>query len=117
MGRLGKLLNHLKGCVVVATSQRPKANRRLEMKEYNILTFYFKFLQLKVFYVGKYYLVDAGYTRMNGFIAPHGGVRYHLKEHNGRAPTNSKELFNLRPSLLGSWVERAFAPSRIISKF
>lgn len=87
------------------------------MKEYNILTFYFKFLQLKVFYVGKYYLVDAGYTRMNGFIAPHGGVRYHLKEHNGRAPTNSKELFNLRQSLLGSWVERAFAPSRIISKF
>ncbi|XP_039130873.1 protein ALP1-like [Dioscorea cayenensis subsp. rotundata] len=58
---------------------------------------------------GKYYLIDAGYTTMNGFIAPYRGVRYHLKEHNGRAPMNPKELFNLRHSMLRSHVERAFA--------
>ncbi|XP_039145569.1 protein ALP1-like [Dioscorea cayenensis subsp. rotundata] len=58
---------------------------------------------------GKYYLVDAGYTTMNGFIAPYRGVRYHLKEQNGRAPMNPKELFNLRHSMLRSRVERAFA--------
>ncbi|XP_039117478.1 protein ALP1-like [Dioscorea cayenensis subsp. rotundata] len=57
---------------------------------------------------GKYYLVDAGYTTMNGFIAPYRGVRYHLKEHSGRPPTNPKELFNLRHSMLRSRVERAF---------
>ncbi|XP_039141278.1 protein ANTAGONIST OF LIKE HETEROCHROMATIN PROTEIN 1-like [Dioscorea cayenensis subsp. rotundata] len=58
---------------------------------------------------GKYYLVDAGYTTMQGFIAPYRGVRYHLKEHSGRAPTNLKELFNLQHSMLRSRVERAFA--------
>ncbi|XP_039115850.1 protein ALP1-like [Dioscorea cayenensis subsp. rotundata] len=62
-----------------------------------------------VIIVGKYYLVDAGYTTMQGFIAPYRGVRYHLKEHSGRSPTNPKELFNLRHSMLRSRVERAFA--------
>ncbi|XP_039128882.1 protein ALP1-like [Dioscorea cayenensis subsp. rotundata] len=58
---------------------------------------------------GKYYLVDAGYTTMNSFIALYRGVKYHLKEHNGRVPLNHKELFNLRHSMLRSRVERAFA--------
>ena len=45
---------------------------------------------------------------MNGVIAPYRGVRYHLNEHSGRMPTNPKELFNLRHSMLRSRVERAF---------
>nr|CAD1831478.1 unnamed protein product [Ananas comosus var. bracteatus] len=57
---------------------------------------------------GKYYLVDAGYTTMPGFIAPYRGTRYHLKEHAGHKPTNKRELFNFRHSSLRSKVERAF---------
>ena len=45
---------------------------------------------------------------MTGFIAPYQGGRYHLKEHSGHAPTNPKELFNLRHSTLRTRVERAF---------
>lgn len=57
---------------------------------------------------GKYYLCDAGYTTMPGFIAPYRGVRYHLKEQHGRTPENHQELFNLRHSSLRSKVESAF---------
>lgn len=46
---------------------------------------------------------------MLGFIAPNRGVRYQLKEHSRRPPTNPKELFNLMHSMLCSWVEQAFA--------
>ncbi|XP_020253927.1 uncharacterized protein LOC109830992 [Asparagus officinalis] len=57
---------------------------------------------------GKYYLCDAGYTTMPGFISPYRGVRYHLKEHIGRTPRNSRELFNLRHSSLRSKIESTF---------
>lgn len=30
--------------------------------------------------VGKYFLVDAGYTNGPGFLAPYRGTRYHLNE-------------------------------------
>ncbi|XP_020258218.1 uncharacterized protein LOC109834594 [Asparagus officinalis] len=56
----------------------------------------------------KYYLCDAGYTTMPGFISPYRGVRYHLKEHTGRTPKNRKELFNLRHSSLRSKIECTF---------
>ncbi|XP_020270540.1 uncharacterized protein LOC109845681 [Asparagus officinalis] len=59
-------------------------------------------------YDGKYYLCDAGYTTMPGFISPYRGVRYHLKEHTGRTPKNRKELFNLRHSSLRSKIECTF---------
>jgi len=59
--------------------------------------------------IGKYYLVDAGYTTMPGFIAPYRGVRYHLKEIEGRRPQNARELFNFRHSSLRSTIERSFA--------
>ncbi|XP_020242914.1 protein ALP1-like [Asparagus officinalis] len=59
-------------------------------------------------YDGKYYLCDAGYTIMPGFISPYRGVRYHLKEHTGRTPKNRNELFNLRHSSLRSKIECAF---------
>ncbi|XP_020270011.1 uncharacterized protein LOC109845200 [Asparagus officinalis] len=59
-------------------------------------------------YDGKYYLCDAGYTTMPGFISPYRGVRYHLKEQIGRTPRNSRELFNLRHSSLRSKIESTF---------
>ncbi|XP_020262747.1 uncharacterized protein LOC109838736 [Asparagus officinalis] len=57
---------------------------------------------------GKYYLCDAGYTTMSGFISPYHGVRYHLKEQIGRTPRNSRELFNLRHSSLWSKIKSTF---------
>lgn len=58
---------------------------------------------------GKYYLVDASYTNMLGFLAPYDGVRYHLSEFtSGNEPENANELFNYRHSLLRSTVERTF---------
>ncbi|KAL5728327.1 hypothetical protein ACHQM5_001425 [Ranunculus cassubicifolius] len=67
---------------------------------------------------GKYYLVDAGYTNQNGFLAPFRGTRYHLQEWKSkgkaytewdkRKPKNAKELFNHRHSSLRNTVERAF---------
>ncbi|XP_020247765.1 protein ALP1-like isoform X1 [Asparagus officinalis] len=59
-------------------------------------------------YDGKYYLCDAGYPTMPGFISPYRGVRYHLKEHSGKTPKNRRELFNLRHSSLRSKIESAF---------
>ncbi|XP_020258747.1 protein ALP1-like [Asparagus officinalis] len=59
-------------------------------------------------YDGKYYLCDAGYPTMLGFISPYRGVRYHLKEHSSKTPKNRRELFNLRHSSLSSKIESAF---------
>ncbi|XP_020266346.1 uncharacterized protein LOC109841820 [Asparagus officinalis] len=59
-------------------------------------------------YDGKYYLCDAGYTTMPGFISPYRGVRYHLNEHRGRPINNRRELFNLRHSSLRSKIESTF---------
>jgi hypothetical protein len=52
-------------------------------------------------FVGKFYLVDAGYACRSGFLPPYRGVRYHLSEYGGRNyPNNARELFNLRHSSL-----------------
>ena len=59
-------------------------------------------------YLGKYYLVDAGYANATGFLAPYRGVRYHRNERRGHAPANAKELFNYRHSSLRNIIERAF---------
>ncbi|XP_020262563.1 protein ALP1-like [Asparagus officinalis] len=59
-------------------------------------------------YDGKYYLCDAGYTTMPGFISPYRGVRYHLNEYRGRPINNRRELFNLRHSSLRSKIESTF---------
>lgn len=61
------------------------------------------------YHAGKYYLVNASYTNMPGFIATYDGIRYHLREFaGGREPENANELFNYRHSLLRSSVERTF---------
>ncbi|KAF6176507.1 hypothetical protein GIB67_007890 [Kingdonia uniflora] len=49
---------------------------------------------------GKFYLGDVGFANVLGFLVPYRGVRYHLKEHDGRTPTNEKELFNYHHSSL-----------------
>lgn len=59
---------------------------------------------------GKYYLVDTGYTNMEGFIAPFQGVRYHLNEFRGanKLPRNARELFNHRHASLRNAIQRCF---------
>ncbi|XP_026429150.1 protein ALP1-like [Papaver somniferum] len=57
-----------------------------------------------------YYVVDAGYPNMPGFLAPYRGVRYHL--HDCRRGSNgrftAKELFNFGHSSLRNAFERSF---------
>ena len=67
------------------------------------------FIRCIVICIGKFYLVDAGYTTMPDFIAQYRDVRYHLREIDGRRPQNTRELFNFRHSSLRSTIERAFA--------
>ncbi|KAJ9538382.1 hypothetical protein OSB04_031115 [Centaurea solstitialis] len=56
-----------------------------------------------------YYLVDAGYTNGQGFLAPYRGQRYHLNDwRDGYQPTTAKELFNMRHSSARNVVERCF---------
>ncbi|GLU12156.1 hypothetical protein SLE2022_288590 [Rubroshorea leprosula] len=59
---------------------------------------------------GKYYLVDAGYVNLEGFIAPYPGVRYHLHDYRGanKLPRSARELFNHRHYCLTSVIRRCF---------
>ncbi|KAF5932293.1 hypothetical protein HYC85_028464 [Camellia sinensis] len=57
---------------------------------------------------GKYYLVDAGFTNMPGFLAPFRSQRYHLQEFRDRHYSGPKELFNHRHSSLRNVIERTF---------
>ncbi|XP_028072571.1 uncharacterized protein LOC114274794 [Camellia sinensis] len=57
---------------------------------------------------GKYYLVDAGFTNMPGFLTPFRSQRYHLQEFRGHRYAGPKELFNHRHSSLRSVIERTF---------
>lgn len=61
-------------------------------------------------FTGKYYLVDMGYSNMEGFIAPYQGVRYNLHEYRGanHLPRNAKELFNHRHASLRNAIQRSF---------
>ncbi|CAN6711241.1 unnamed protein product [Malus baccata var. baccata] len=60
-------------------------------------------------YIGKYYLVDAGYPQMRGYLGPYEGERYHLPDfHRGAEPTGHKEVFNHIHSSLRSIIERIF---------
>ncbi|ONM33436.1 hypothetical protein ZEAMMB73_Zm00001d041649 [Zea mays] len=58
---------------------------------------------------GCYYLVDAGYTNANGFLAPYRGQRYHLGGFTTQNPPHSaEEYFNLCHARARNIVERAF---------
>ncbi|KAH7832832.1 hypothetical protein Vadar_000407 [Vaccinium darrowii] len=67
-------------------------------------------LDLKFLELDKYYVVDAGYTNMPGYLAPHRGRRSCRDEFNGtnmvfRTPM---ELFNYKHSSLRNVIERCF---------
>ena len=68
---------------------------------------HFKFVLLK--FTGKYYLVDAGYQQVEGYLGPYKKTRYHLLEfqHGGR-PRRHKETFNRWHSSLRCCIERKF---------
>ncbi|KAI3695280.1 hypothetical protein L1987_78275 [Smallanthus sonchifolius] len=56
-----------------------------------------------------YYLVDAGYTNGEGFLAPFRGQRYHLNTWlNGRRPETPEEYFNMKHSAARNVIERCF---------
>ncbi|XP_022876933.1 uncharacterized protein LOC111395158 [Olea europaea var. sylvestris] len=57
-------------------------------------------------FVGKYYLVDAGFPSVSGFLAPYHRTRYHRRDIEGQRPESSKELFNFRHSSLRNVIER-----------
>ncbi|XP_074558495.1 protein ANTAGONIST OF LIKE HETEROCHROMATIN PROTEIN 1-like [Curcuma longa] len=60
--------------------------------------------------LGSYYLVDAGYTNGQGFLAPYRGTRYHVQEwaQGSRAPQNYQEYFNKKHSSARNIIERCF---------
>ncbi|RWR86504.1 DDE_4 domain-containing protein [Cinnamomum micranthum f. kanehirae] len=58
---------------------------------------------------GKYYLVDAGYTNMKGFLSPFRNVRYWLPDFQGIViPRTREEHFNRLHSSLRNVIERSF---------
>ncbi|XP_047341264.1 protein ALP1-like [Impatiens glandulifera] len=59
--------------------------------------------------IGQYYLVDAGYTNGEGFLAPYRGQRYHLNDwRDGHRPTTAEEYFNMKHSSARNVIERCF---------
>ncbi|PPE00500.1 hypothetical protein GOBAR_DD02482 [Gossypium barbadense] len=58
---------------------------------------------------GCYYLVDAGYTNCEGFLAPFRGQRYHLNEwRQGYQPSSPQEFFNMKHASARNVIERYF---------
>ncbi|XP_012851818.1 PREDICTED: uncharacterized protein LOC105971511 [Erythranthe guttata] len=58
---------------------------------------------------GKYYLVDAGYPNIPGFLAPYKYQKYHLPDfQRATTYTNQYEVFNHFHSSIRSTIERAF---------
>ncbi|KAK2638888.1 hypothetical protein Ddye_026683 [Dipteronia dyeriana] len=50
---------------------------------------------------GKYYLVDAGYPQMSGYLGPYKGERYNILDfRRDRQPAGHREMFNQSHSSL-----------------
>lgn len=65
----------------------------------------FVVMRINFFYdAGKFYLVDAKYANIPGFVAPYHGIPYGLHG----IPQDAKDLFNHRHSLLRSAADRSF---------
>ena len=62
-----------------------------------------------IIYVGKYYLLNVGYQKIEGYIGSHKGIRYHLLDFQcGSQPKELKKTFNRWHSSLRSCIEHAF---------
>jgi hypothetical protein len=60
-------------------------------------------------YLGKYYMVDAGYQNRLGYLAPYKGQRYHVPNwRRDAAPSGEQETFNYCHSSIRNVVERTF---------
>ena len=60
-------------------------------------------------FVDEFYVVDAGYPNISGFLAPYRGERYHRNDFGGRGrPRTKVELFNQRHSSVRNVIERCF---------
>ncbi|KAF2310502.1 hypothetical protein GH714_013111 [Hevea brasiliensis] len=58
---------------------------------------------------GKYYVVNAGYQQMEGYLVPYKGARYHLPDFQcGGRPRGLKEIFNHWHLPLRCCIERTF---------
>lgn len=70
----------------------------------------FSSFNIILFYTGKYYLVDAKYANIPGFIAPYPQVPYSKLIFNGGFhPQDASELFNQRHSTLHNVARNTFA--------
>lgn len=58
--------------------------------------------------IGRYYLVDSGYSNKKGFLAPYKDNHYHQPHFQRHKPRNHDELFNHAHSSLRSVIERTF---------
>ena len=59
--------------------------------------------------LGYYYLVDAGYTNGEGFLAPYRGTRYHLSEwRDGCMPVTPEEYFNMKHAFARNVIDCCF---------
>ncbi|KAK2658601.1 hypothetical protein Ddye_005134 [Dipteronia dyeriana] len=58
---------------------------------------------------GKYYLVDAGYPQMDGYLRPSKSERYHISNfHRGSQPNGYQKVFNHAQSSLRTIIECNF---------
>ncbi|KAI3445096.1 hypothetical protein Pfo_001761 [Paulownia fortunei] len=63
----------------------------------------------------KYYVVDAGYPNMSGFLAPYKGTCYHPEQFRRRQRASGpKELFNHSHSSLRNIIEHCFGVLKLI---
>ena len=65
--------------------------------------------------IGYYYVVDAGYIKMSGFLSPYRRERYHLCDYRGprRAPRGPMELFNYKHPSLRNIIENCLGVLKI----
>jgi hypothetical protein len=57
----------------------------------------------------KDYVVDAGYPKCPGYLAPYKGERYHISErHRGAEPNTPTKRFNRAHSSIRNVIERSF---------
>ena len=84
--------------------------KRNGLSSKKIIHFLYILIVLKLLQnIGYYYLVDAGYTNCEGFLAPYRAQRYHLNDwRDGHQPRTPEEFFNMKHSSARNVIERCF---------